>query len=272
MAQTAAKALFAALLVAAMPNPSYSQAAQGKGQTGAQGTSGNCNAPGQIKKGSGCGQASGGAASSAQGSSGTQGQQGSAQSGGQGKSSSKGSSSTGHQNAQGQQGSSGTQGQQGSVQSGGQGKGSSSTGQQNTTSQTSGGGQQGTTSQTSGGGQQNTTSLGGQQGTTSQTSGGGQQGATSQTGQANANADLSAEQRTRIREIVLNQGNAPRMARADFPASVGTVVPPNVRFVRLPARIARIYPAWRDYDYVMVRDRILIIDPVDRRIVAVLES
>ena len=41
---------------------------------------------------------------------------------------------------------------------------------------------------------------------------------------------------------------------------------------RLPARIARIYPAWRDYDYVMVRDRILIIDPVDRRIVAVLES
>jgi hypothetical protein len=253
MAQTAAKALFAAaaLLVAAMPNPSYSQAAQGKGQTGAQGTSGNCNAPGQIKKGSGCGQASGGAASSAQGSSGTQGQQGSAQSGGQGKSSSKGSSSTGHQNAQGQQGSSGTQGQQGSVQSGGQGKGSSSTGQQNTTSQTSGGGQQGTTSQTSGGGQQ---------------------GATSQTGQANANADLSAEQRTRIREIVLNQGNAPRMARADFPASVGTVVPPNVRFVRLPARIARIYPAWRDYDYVMVRDRILIIDPVDRRIVAVLES
>jgi hypothetical protein len=251
MAQTAAKALFAALLVAAMPNPSYSQAAQGKGQTGAQGTSGNCNAPGQIKKGSGCGQASGGAASSAQGSSGTQGQQGSAQSGGQGKSSSKGSSSTGHQNAQGQQGSSGTQGQQGSVQSGGQGKGSSSTAQQNTTSQTSGGGQQGTTSQTSGGGQQ---------------------GATSQTGQANANADLSAEQRTRIREIVLNQGNAPRMARADFPASVGTVVPPNVRFVRLPARIARIYPAWRDYDYVMVRDRILIIDPVDRRIVAVLES
>jgi len=251
MAQTAAKALFAALLVAAMPNPSYSQAAQGKGQTGAQGTSGNCNAPGQIKKGSGCGQASGGAASSAQGSSGTQGQQGSAQSGGQGKSSSKGSSSTGHQNAQGQQGSSGTQGQQGSVQSGGQGKGSSSTGQQNTTSQTSGGGQQGTTSQTSGGGQQ---------------------GATSQTGQANANADLSAEQRARIREIVLNQGNAPRMARADFPASVGTVVPPNVRFVRLPARIARIYPAWRDYDYVMVRDRILIIDPVDRRIVAVLES
>ena len=251
MAQTAAKALFAALLVAAMPNPSYSQAAQGSGQTGAQGTSGNCNAPGQIKKGSGCGQASGGAASSAQGSSGTQGQQGSAQSGGQGKSSSKGSSSTGHQNAQGQQGSSGTQGQQGSVQSGGQGKGSSSTGQQNTTSQTSGGGQQGTTSQTSGGGQQ---------------------GATSQTGQANANADLSAEQRARIREIVLNQGNAPRMARADFPASVGTVVPPNVRFVRLPARIARIYPAWRDYDYVMVRDRILIIDPVDRRIVAVLES
>jgi hypothetical protein len=75
MAQTAAKAMIAAaLLVAAMPPPSYSQAAQGKGQTGAQGTSGKCNAPGQIKKGaSGCGQASSGAAGGVQGSGGAQG-------------------------------------------------------------------------------------------------------------------------------------------------------------------------------------------------------
>jgi hypothetical protein len=235
MAQTAAKAMIAAaaLLVAAMPTPSYSQAAQGKGQTGAQGTSGNCNAPGQIKKGSSCGQASGGAAGGTQGSGGAQGQQGG--------------------NAQGQQGAA----QSGSSSS----KGSSTTGQQGATSQTSGGGQQGTTS-----------SGGGQQGATSKTPGGGQQGAASQAGQGNGNADLSTEQRTRIREIVLNNRNGPRIARADFPVSVGTVVPSSVRFVRLPAPIVRIYPAWRDYDYVVVRDRILIIDPVDHRIVAVLES
>ena len=58
----------------------------------------------------------------------------------------------------------------------------------------------------------------------------------------------------------------------DNSVSVGTVVPPSVRFVRLPAPIAEIYPAWRDYDYIVVGDQILIIDPVDHRIVAVLKA
>jgi hypothetical protein len=160
------------------------------------------------------------------------------------------------------------QGQQGSAQSGSQGKSSS----KGSSSAEQGGNAQGQQGSAQSGDQGQGSSSASQQGATSQTSGRGQQGTTSQTGQANANADLSTEQRTRIREIVLNRGNAPRMARANFPVSVGTVVPSSIRFVRLPARIARIYPEWRDYDYVMVRDRILIIDPVDRRIVAVLES
>ena len=83
---------------------------------------------------------------------------------------------------------------------------------------------------------------------------------------------MSAEQRTRIRDIVLNTSNAPRVASPKFSVSVGTVVPPSVRFVRLPAPIAEIYPAWRDYDYIVVGDQILIIDPVDHRIVAVVKA
>ena len=43
-----------------------------------------------------------------------------------------------------------------------------------------------------------------------------------------------------------------------------------VRIVRLPAPIVEIYPAWRDYEYFMVGDEIIVVDPRDHRIVAVL--
>jgi hypothetical protein len=92
------------------------------------------------------------------------------------------------------------------------------------------------------------------------------------TGRANANVNLSTEQRTRIRETVLKESNAPRVASPSFSVSVGTVVPSSVHFVRLPAPIVEIYPAWRDYDYVVVGDLILILDPADHRIVAVLDA
>ncbi|MGP0091761.1 MAG: DUF1236 domain-containing protein [Xanthobacteraceae bacterium] len=87
-----------------------------------------------------------------------------------------------------------------------------------------------------------------------------------------AAANLSTEQRTRIRETVLKESNAPRVARANFSVSVGTVVPDTVHYVGLPAPIVEIYPAWRGYDFFLVGDEIVIVDPRDHRIVAVLEA
>jgi hypothetical protein len=92
------------------------------------------------------------------------------------------------------------------------------------------------------------------------------------TGAASSTANISTEQRTRIRETVLKQSNAPRIAKAEFNVAVGTVVPSSVHFVRLPEPIVEIYPAWRGYDYVLVGDVILILDPRDHRIVAVLDA
>jgi hypothetical protein len=92
------------------------------------------------------------------------------------------------------------------------------------------------------------------------------------TGAAHANVQLSTEQRTRIRETVRKESNAPRIAKADFDLSVGTVVPSSVHYVRLPDTIVEIYPAWRGFDYVMVGDAILVLDPRDHRIVAVLDA
>jgi hypothetical protein len=82
--------------------------------------------------------------------------------------------------------------------------------------------------------------------------------------------NLNTEQRTRIRETVLKESNAPRVGSVNFSVSVGTVVPTSVRIVRLPAPIVEIYPAWRDYDYFVVGDEIVVVDPRDHRIVAVL--
>jgi hypothetical protein len=82
--------------------------------------------------------------------------------------------------------------------------------------------------------------------------------------------NLNTEQRTRIRETVLKESNAPRVGSVNFSVAVGTAVPTSTRVVRLPAPIVEIYPAWRDYDYFMVGDEIVVVDPRDHRIVAVL--
>ncbi|MES1154941.1 MAG: DUF1236 domain-containing protein, partial [Pseudorhodoplanes sp.] len=44
------------------------------------------------------------------------------------------------------------------------------------------------------------------------------------------------------------------------------------RRMPLPAAVIEIYPVWRGYDYVLVGDEILVIDPATLRIVAVLEA
>jgi hypothetical protein len=87
-----------------------------------------------------------------------------------------------------------------------------------------------------------------------------------------ATASISTEQRTRIRETVLKQGNAPRVDRVDFRVSVGTVVPRSVRVVALPASVVEIHPAWRGFLYFIVGDEIVIVEPGSLRIVAVLPA
>jgi hypothetical protein len=91
----------------------------------------------------------------------------------------------------------------------------------------------------------------------------------SRAGENRSSVNLNTEQRTRIRDAVLKESNAPRVASVNFSVSVGTVVPTEVRVVRLPAPIVEIYPAWRDYDYFVVGEEIIIVDPRDHRIVAV---
>ena len=90
-------------------------------------------------------------------------------------------------------------------------------------------------------------------------------------GAASTSASLTPEQRTKI-TASLKQSNAPRVTKVNFNISIGTVVPRDIRRAPLPVTVIEVYPAWRGYEYVMVEDEILIIDPVTLRIVAVINA
>jgi hypothetical protein len=89
-------------------------------------------------------------------------------------------------------------------------------------------------------------------------------------GAAGAGAQLSTEQRTKITTVIRDQRVAP-VTNVNFSISVGTRIPSEVRFHPLPAEVVTIYPEWRGYDYILVRDQILVIDPRSHEIVAVLD-
>lgn len=90
------------------------------------------------------------------------------------------------------------------------------------------------------------------------------------TGQAGAGAKLSTEQRTKITTVIRDQHIAP-VNNVNFSISVGTRVPREVSFHPLPAEVVTVYPEWRGYEFFLVRDEIVVVDPRTLEIVAVLE-
>jgi hypothetical protein len=82
---------------------------------------------------------------------------------------------------------------------------------------------------------------------------------------------LSSDQRDRVKTIVTRNRSA-RVDRVDFDVRVGVRVPHTVHIVTLPEEIVRIVPQYRGFDYVIVRNEILIIDPDTYEIVAVLPA
>ena len=97
----------------------------------------------------------------------------------------------------------------------------------------------------------------------------GKAGAT--TGQAGAGAKLTTEQRTTIR-ITITKQNIKPVTNINFSISVGTRVPRTVSFHPLPAEVITIYPAWRGYEFFLVGDEIVVVNPSTLEIVAVLEA
>jgi hypothetical protein len=90
-------------------------------------------------------------------------------------------------------------------------------------------------------------------------------------GAAGGPATLSSEQRSSVRASVRQQ-NAKPATNINFSISVGTQVPRTVHFYRVPTQLVAIYPHWRGYDYFLVGDQIIVVNPRNHQIVAVLEA
>ncbi|MGB6538397.1 MAG: DUF1236 domain-containing protein [Xanthobacteraceae bacterium] len=87
---------------------------------------------------------------------------------------------------------------------------------------------------------------------------------------------LSQQQRSRIRTRIVNAHNAPRADHVTFGVNVGTVIPRDqfttIHVVRVPEYLVSIEPRWRGLEYFIYSDEIVIVDPHDLRIVAIIPA
>jgi hypothetical protein len=86
-----------------------------------------------------------------------------------------------------------------------------------------------------------------------------------------ASAPMSPEQNVKFRETLKGE-KAERLTNVRFSISIGDEIPKSVHFYRLPARIVEYAPQYRDFDYILVGDDILIVNPRTHRIVAVISA
>ncbi len=69
--------------------------------------------------------------------------------------------------------------------------------------------------------------------------------------------------------MIKNERVAP-VTNVNFSVSVGTRIPHDVAFHPLPADVVTIYPEWRGYNFILVRDEIVVIDPSTFEIVEII--
>ena len=83
--------------------------------------------------------------------------------------------------------------------------------------------------------------------------------------------ELNAKQRTTIRTVIKDQNVKP-VTNVNFSIAVGTQVPRTVTFHPVPRQLVTIYPDWQGYEYFLVNDQIIVVNPRTLQIVAVLEA
>ena len=89
-------------------------------------------------------------------------------------------------------------------------------------------------------------------------------------GRTGGNVRFTDQQRTTIRRTVIDARGAPRAGRVDFDVRVGTVVPRgSIHVTTVPQTLVRIEPRWRGYLYFVYEDQIVIVNPRNMHIVAV---
>ena len=103
----------------------------------------------------------------------------------------------------------------------------------------------------------------------------GTSGSPEQTGQNQTKGDgsvqLSQEQRTKIKGMLAKDRSA-HIGHANFSVTVGAVIPKTVHITVVPEDIVVLVPEYRGFDYIVVGDDILIVNPDTLRIVAIIPA
>jgi hypothetical protein len=92
-------------------------------------------------------------------------------------------------------------------------------------------------------------------------------------GAASGQVKLSSEQRTKITTTIRSQKvERVEPSKLNISINVGTRIPSHVHVHPLPADVVTIYPEWRGYDYILVGEQIIIIEPRTHEIVYIIEA
>ena len=99
----------------------------------------------------------------------------------------------------------------------------------------------------------------------------GSSGAAANQTNVNSSANIQPQQQSKIVET-LRSRRSEATTNVNFTVNVGATVPETVHYSPLPEEIVSIVPQYRGYDYVMVRDEVVIIEPRTRKIVTVIHE
>ena len=84
------------------------------------------------------------------------------------------------------------------------------------------------------------------------------------------NIKIAPDRATRVRDTLFRTGE--RSEDIDVTINIGTPLPERARPRPLPTTIIEIAPEYRGYDYVIVRDEIVIVEPSSRKVVEVIHQ
>ncbi len=87
-----------------------------------------------------------------------------------------------------------------------------------------------------------------------------------------ASVKLSQDQRSKIGATIGKHPSARAATNVNFNVSIGATVPRSVHVVAVPEDVVEIVPQYEGYDYVVVGEQVLIVDPNTLEIVAVIET
>jgi hypothetical protein len=94
------------------------------------------------------------------------------------------------------------------------------------------------------------------------------------TGQADQPGQRTTSVNDDQRKQIVDQLRSDRSARTNINVrvNIGERLPPRVQPRRLPAHIVRIAPQYRDYEYTVIDNRIVIVDPRRREVIDILDD